>query len=289
MFEKFAKRVHDEVYKTFHTYKTTLFLCGAGKATGNSVREQIATHLSSSWFSYQYDMFYPEDLFDELLLGPGHHDLLSLENILADSVDAVVLVIESYGAVAELGAFASNDKLRKKLACVVDAKYKRRKSFIQYGPLRLLRDKKEGEIIYGDFSHVGRMIEPIRSAVSRIRRSTTKTAGVTNVVQAHHFVLPCIFLLEPVTRETLITLVKNASGCDPSTSAVLATGAISILTKKREVVLTASGYKLTQTGLNRFVSLGRRGWTRRTYKMNIMDELRVAVLNWRCRNKKLVI
>ncbi len=289
MLEQFAARVHNEVFKSFHTYKTTLFLCGAGKTTGDSVREQIATALSSRWFSYQYDMFYPEDLFDELLLGPGHHDLISLENILADSVDAVVLVIESYGAVAELGAFASNDKLRKKLACVVDVKYKKQKSFIQYGPLRLLRDKKEGEIIYGDFSDVWSMIERIRRAVSRIRRSTKKAAGVTNVVQAHHFVLPCIFLLEPVTRETLIILVKNASGCDPRTSTALATGAIAILTKNREVVLTASGYKLTPAGLNRFASLGRRGQTRRTYNAKTMDELRIAVLNWRCRNRKLEV
>lgn len=289
MLEQFARRVHDEVYKSFHTYKTTLFLGGASKTTGNSVREQIGTALSSGWFSFKYDMFYPEDLFDGLLLGPGHHDLLSLENILADSVDAVVLVIESYGAVAELGAFASNDKLRKKLVCVVDEKYKKRKSFIQHGPLRLLRDKKEGEIIYADYSDVGRMIEPIRRAVSKIRRSTTRVAGVTNVVQANHFVLPCIFLLEPTTRETLIALVKNASGCDPRTSTALVSGAIAILTKNREVVLTATGYKLTPAGLNRFASLGRRGWTRHTYNAKTMDELRVAVLNWRCRKKKPMV
>ena len=130
MLEYIAKQIHEEVYKSFHTYKTTLFLCGAGRSTVGSVRKKIDDILKSEWFSYQYDIFYPEDLFDELLLGPSHHDLISLENILADSVDAVVLVVESYGAVAELGSFVSNNKLRKKLACVVDKRYKKDKSFI---------------------------------------------------------------------------------------------------------------------------------------------------------------
>jgi len=289
MLDRFAKQIHDEVYKSFHTYKTTLFLCGAGRTTAGSVREQIDDALKSGWFSYQYDMFYPEDLFDELLLGPGHHDLISLENILADSVDAVVLVVESYGAVAELGSFASNNKLRKKLACVVDKRYRREKSFIQHGPLRLLRDKKEGEIVYGDYADVPRMIEPIRRAVGRIRKAAKKKTGVTNVVQAHHFLLPCVFLFEPVTRDTLVTLVKHASGSGLRTATALSTGAISILTKNRDIVLSPDGYRLTPSGIDRFASLGRRGWTRYTFNPSTMDKLRTAVLNLRCRGKQLRI
>ncbi|MBU1701422.1 MAG: retron St85 family effector protein [Candidatus Eisenbacteria bacterium] len=289
MLEYFAKKIHDEVYKGFHTYKITLFLCGAGRATTGSVRERIDDALRSEWYWYKYDMFYPEDLFDDLLLGPGHHDLISLENTLAESVDAVVLVVESYGAVAELGSFASNNKLRKKLVCVMDEKHRKEKSFIQHGPLRLLRDKREGEIVYGNYANVASMIEPIRRAVGRIRSAVKKNTGVTNVVQAHHFILPCVFLFEPVTRDELMTLVKHASGTALDMATVLATGAISILTKNRYIVLAPDGYKLTPSGLGRFASLGRRGLTGHTYDPSAMDKLRTAVLNWHCRGKKLRI
>jgi hypothetical protein len=134
--ELFARRIHDEVYRRFYSYKTTIFLCGASPDKKDSVREQLQKALMDKQYSYMYDIFFPEDLFEELISGPHHQDLISLENILADSVDVVILAIESTGAIAELGFFASNAKLRKKLICLVDQKHKKDRSFIKYGPLR---------------------------------------------------------------------------------------------------------------------------------------------------------
>lgn len=285
--EPLAKKIHDEVYKRFYGYKTTVFLCGAGGHSTDSVREQLNKELTTSWYSFHYDMFYPEDLFDELLFGPKHQDLISLEGILADSVDAIVLIIESYGAVAELGAFSSNNKLRKKLICIVDEKYKKKKSFINYGPLRLLKDKHEGHIIYSDYDNIQASVDYIRRKISDVKKSMSKKVDVTNVVQAHHFILPCIYLLEPVTRDQLTQLVKYASGVDARKAAALTTGAISILNKKKEIALSPLGYSLSPVGLERFSNLGRRGWTQHTYNTATMDDMRVAILNWQCRGKNL--
>lgn len=285
--EPLAKRIHQEVYRRFYDYKTTIFLCGAGSDVAGSVREQLDNELTHSWYSFHYDMFYPEDLFDELLFGPKHQDLISLENILADSVDAIVLIIESFGAVAELGVFASNTKLRKKLICIVNENYKKKKSFINYGPLRLIKDKHEGHIVYTDYNDVNKSIEYIRRKISEVKKDRSKKADVTNVVQAHHFILPSIYLLEPVTRDTLTQLVKFASGVDARKAAALTAGAISILNKKREITLTPTGYRMSPAGLIRFGKLGSRGWTRHAYDISAMDKIRVAILNWKCRGKRL--
>ena len=142
------------------------------------MREQINNALLSEWYSYRYDIFRPEDLFGELMSGPHHQDLIALENMLADSVDAVVLAVESWGAVAELGSFASNPRLRKKMVCLVDRQYKKSRSFINRGPLRLLKDRKEGEVLYIDFSDAASDID----RVQRFRNQGGK--HVQNVVEA---------------------------------------------------------------------------------------------------------
>ena len=285
----FSKTIHDEVYRTFFDFKTAVFLCGAGVKCGISARAQIEKLLREWRFFYRYDIVHPEELFDELLFGQNHQDLLTLENILADSVDAIVLVIESYGAVAELGAFASNSRLRGKLVCVVDGKHKKAKSFINYGPLRLLKDTGQGEIVYADFSRIDIAIEPIRKAITKVKRATTKSSRVNNVLQAHHYILPCIFLLEPASRDLLIELVTHASGTSKTAAIAITSAALSILRKNREVILTSEGYRLTMGGYKRFLALGRRGRSEMTFDPAALDRLRVAVLSWQYRGKSLTV
>jgi hypothetical protein len=277
--EWLAKRIHQEVYSRFYTYKTAVFLCGAGSDAKNSVREQINNALLSEWYSYRYDIFRPEDLFGELMSGPHHQDLIALENMLADSVDAVVLAVESWGAVAELGSFASNPRLRKKMVCLVDRQYKKSRSFINRGPLRLLKDRKEGEVLYIDFSDAASDIDRVREAIARVRKHGSKSAALASVVQAHHFVLSCIYLTEPVARGGLVLLVRHASGADEKRAEDLTAGALAVLNKNREVHVTAEGYRLSKDGLARFAVLGRRGRAGQTVNVKAMDALRVAILN----------
>ena len=287
MLERLAIRIHDEVYRKFYDYKTTIFLCGAGSKSPESVRQQIDRELTTRRYSYMYDMFYPEDLFGELLFGPNHHDLMTLENILADSVDSIVIAVESYGAVAELGTFASNPQLRIKLVCIVDKKYKKDKSFINYGPLRLIRSTHEGQIVYGDYQDVPAMMDRIRRAISKAKRTPGKTTDVKNVVQAHHFILSSIYLLQPVSRDVLIELVTHASSTNTQTSTALTAGALSILSKKREIELSPDGYRLAELGMEHFKALGRRGRTKRSFSIESMDQIRIGILNWKYRGKPL--
>ena len=278
--ELLARRIHEEVYSRFYDYKTAVFLCGAGPRVEGSMRERINGALLSGRDSYKYDIFRPEDLFEDLMAGPHHQDLIALENMLADSVDALVLVVESYGAVAELGSFASNPKLRKKLICVVDRRYKKDRSFINLGPLRLLKDTKEGKVLLADFSSADPDVEPVRRAIAQVRKHGPKSATVANMVQAHHFVLSCMYLLEPVERRWLVLLVRYASAADERRAEALTSGALAMLNKNREVHLGPEGLRLSKAGLARFVALGRRGRVGQTMNVRAMDAMRVDILNW---------
>jgi hypothetical protein len=89
----------------------------------------------------------PEGLFDDLL-EKKTYDLLALEEILAQSVDAIVIFPESPGSFAELGAFSGNESLRQKTICVCEEAYKTALSFINVGPIKILKSVKPSRVIY---------------------------------------------------------------------------------------------------------------------------------------------
>ncbi len=65
-------------------------------------------------------------------------DLLELEKYFAALVSVIPIVCESYGSIAELGAFVSDEIIRNKLYIIIDEKFyvgKQAKSFIRWGPI----------------------------------------------------------------------------------------------------------------------------------------------------------
>jgi hypothetical protein len=59
-----------------------------------------------------------------------------MESDLAALADLVIIIVESAGTFAELGAFSLSDPLRKKVLPIVDAQFRDQPSFISTGPLR---------------------------------------------------------------------------------------------------------------------------------------------------------
>lgn len=302
MLEAIAERLNSDVFIRVLDPKTTIFLCGKALDAKDSLRAKIAQELNNVPFWFRYSIVYPEDLFEELLSGPFHQDLLTLENVLAESVDAVVLVPESYGAVAELGAFADHRVLRRKLVCVQDQRFKKATSFIAYGPLRLLRDLRAGRIVYVDPNNVLEGMQRIRDAISAVKKKTAthKKKGV-NAINADRFLLPSIYLFEPVDHRTLQDLVKYASGAgDKNASAIVAAG-LSVLRKRGSVVRTpegysyasntveraSEGYRLTAGGRAEFRNMNVRGRWNHYYDPSALDRLRIDLLTRMCRGKSI--
>lgn len=71
----------------------------------------------------------------------NYHDWLSFESEFAQIVDLIILFSESYGSVAELGAFAMVEEIALRLLVVMDDKNYADPSFVKLGPVRRLEAK----------------------------------------------------------------------------------------------------------------------------------------------------
>lgn len=95
------------------------------------------------------DIARPEDYPDWLAFS-GYDDLLLFERDAGFLSRAIVLFVESEGAMAELGAFALDEQLHKKLFVIISRKYREheyRQSFLNLGPLKRIESlrSEEGE------------------------------------------------------------------------------------------------------------------------------------------------
>lgn len=283
---RISNKIRDDIYKPAFTFKTTLFLCGADINQKDKIRHQIAKALK---WEFWYDIIYPEDIFDELLYSSKTKDLLSLEGLLADSVDAVVIIPESPGSFAELGAFANDEKLRKKLICVVDEKYKKDKSFINQGPLKLVKKTNPFGLVFIDPKDVQTEVVKLISALRKMKKVSAKKGDRLSLLQLENFLLPSIYLLEPVSKNTLIHLVAAAAG-DEKNAFQTTTTTLTILIKKKQIQLTTEGYKLTKLGLENFFTFQKTKTRikRQDEKIEI-DNIRLEILNLKNRKKKLKV
>jgi hypothetical protein len=301
-----AKKIREDIFKPAFTFKTTIFLCGADISQKTTTRYKISQALTSSFeYSMYYDLIYPEDIFDELLYSSHSPDLLSLENLLADSVDAVIMIPESPGSYTELGAFASNEKLRTKLVCVIDEKYRKAKSFINKGPLRLVKEVNKTNIVYVNLDEIGKNIvsgiksfsflsrdpeiDKIVSALRKLKKTSSKDENKVTLLQLDKFLLPAIYLLEPVSKSTLIEIVASTiEDTKYSTSSTIT--ALTMLSKKRYVELIDESYKLTELGTNEFLSFRKKNSRYKEQDKTIaIDNLRLEILNLKIRKKKLKV
>lgn len=287
---KLAKKIKEDIVSPVDLYKTSIFLCGSGERNGKTGREIIAKELEGGhlFYVYRYNIIYPEDIFAQLLHGSQSVDLLSLENMLAESVDVIIIIPESPGAIAELGAFTNNEKLLNKIICLQDTKYKKGKSFISSGPIKLLKSLKNKQVLYVEFNKIDKHISKIREGINRAKKSNIRRLDYINLLQVENFVLPAIYLLETADKDILIKLVKEVlNPNDKNFASHATTASLTILSKNKQVFLTSKGYKLTGFGLNHFINLGKKN--RRSYSidLNKLDDLRIDILTWRLRNKKL--
>lgn len=287
---KVALKIKADFYKPVNTYKTTIFLCGADLKDRTKTRFKLAEALKRSWLESNWiDFVYPEDIFDDVLYSNKGMDLLSLENLLAESIDVILIVPESPGSFAELGAFANDSKLRQKMVCVVDQKYRKDKSFINQGPLKLVRAANDKGVLFIDPGNIGASVKEIHSAIKRVKKSSTKNNDKISMLQLENFLLPTIYLMEPLTRDGIVEMVKNVNQ-DTNNSFHFSMTALSSMTKKKLIELGDEGYKLTTLGIKHYYNLRSvNGRNKLQKEIVALDNMRLEILNSKLRNKKLKI
>lgn len=256
-----------------------IFLCGGDVNDVRFGRYKMAQALSTI---DRFELFYPEDLFDDLLAGQGQHSLLSLENILADSVDVIIIIPESPGSFSELGAFSNNTKLSQKMICVQDNKYRFKKSFLNYGPIRLLKSINPKSVLRCDFNvldslhHNLTFYKKLIGSINSIRKKVPVKQNISNILYADKFVLPCIYLMDGINNVLLYDLLNKATGQDKILCEIIVKSALSRLMKERVIMRTSLGYHITDIGME-YVST--------KFNRNSLDRLRLEMMNFQNRSK----
>lgn len=131
---------------------TTVFLCGPGQTAGNfGVRESVRKGLESvNNVSVTYGEEI-EEIPDFKHLGT---DLQTLEYGFAFAADFTILIIDSPGAIAELGAFSMIPNIRRRLVALVPSQFYDSNSYIARGPLSLLARNDTSSVIYYDANKI---------------------------------------------------------------------------------------------------------------------------------------
>lgn len=279
-----AKKVLDDFYKPLNNYKITAFLCGTSLDEMERLRYKINEQLKNNLL---FDVILPEDLFAELLYSS---DLVSLELMLANSVDVIIIAPESPGSFSELGAFANDERLLEKLICIVNSKYKKDRNFISQGPIKQIKKRNKNNIIYIDADVDRSLISKISTSAKKIKGSMNMTNNKLNLLQIPNFLLPLIYLLGPVSKNDLINLVRHASEYNKQASHAT-TATLALLTKKRMIEQKVTGYELTALGISEFFDFKqtRRSAYDKFSKLNELkfDDLILEFYNYKYRHKKI--
>ena len=125
--------------------KLKVFLGGkAPEGRHDDVRLQVRLLLAAQ---LGCDVFMGEDIDARDQLPRADRDHLTIEVEEAEQRDLIIMFLQSPGTISELTAFAMRPSTNPKLVVFNDVKYKGQKSFLNKGPLRLL---KPDQIIYYD-------------------------------------------------------------------------------------------------------------------------------------------
>jgi len=141
-----------------------------------------------------------------LLASQAGLSALKMERDLAALADLVLVIVESPGTFAELGAFSLSDDLRKKLLPIVGIEYQGASSFIATGPLRWIDDESEfAPTIYVSLPRILQAVDEVEERIGRIER--TGAVKITDLAASPKhllfFLCDLVAVIHPATSEMI--------------------------------------------------------------------------------------
>lgn len=225
----------------FRSVGPVLFLCGAA---GSSCRDTLRDHLRK--YNVTLRVFYAESVWEQIASRTGR-SALQMESELAALADLVVIIVESPGTFAELGAFSLSDPLRRKVLPIVDTQYRNQPSFITTGPLRWIdADSTFAPGIYVSLSRILMAIDEIQERITRIPKAHTVKIEDLATSPKHllFFLCDLIAVIYPATIEMvehyLGRIAPSRLSSDISVSTLVGLGVAMQLLKHKDV-LTRDG------------------------------------------------
>jgi hypothetical protein len=197
----------------FRRLKHILFLCGgAASHTRDVLRDYLRKHAPN------LGLFYAERVWEQIA-AHGDRSALRMEADLAALADLVLIVVESPGTFAELGAFSLSDPLRKKLLPIVDKQYFHHGSFISTGPLRWVdSDSDFAPTIYVSLNRILEGIDEIEERIARIPNSHTVKISDLAASPKHllFFLCDLISVIQPATVEMIDFYLSKIAPSSPA-------------------------------------------------------------------------
>lgn len=190
-----------------------VFICG-GDAQYHPNRQILETYFEVHLKKFL--TFRAEDAWSVISKHSNAENSLAHEEWLAGFSDIVIILVESFGTVAELGAFSLSPQLRRKLLPILNVEYQNANSFINTGPVKWINsDSKFKPCIYTNFETILTAIPEIEKRIDiNFHDTSTERFGkykFTNKVMLF-FTLQILVALGPISPEEVSNITFDLLG-----------------------------------------------------------------------------
>lgn len=200
--------------------RKVIFLCGGS----NLFRRDRIKQIIKDRHADSFYIFHAEKVWDEMKKMEWIN-VLEMENYLAELADSVVIILESKGAICELGAFSQVESLRPKILVINNIDHINSSSFICTGPIDILFHHSEykplhfkyGKSLLGltldSFLSKPDDIQKLDNALIKIKltKRTYDTSATAKDLQSLFFaLLDIVRIAYPISKTELIALFKLA-------------------------------------------------------------------------------
>lgn len=193
-----------------------VLVCGAQDRDGNvSGRNLILNYANRNLPHFKF--FQAEQVFSTLSYFKKKKDLLYLEDQFASYSDCIIVILESAGSFAEIGAFAIKDDIAKLLLVINDIRFIKDQSFINLGPVAKVNKMSIFRpTIYVNPEQIMKSAHILEERLSRIQRKQKKLEEIRNYEEFANckpkiklmFIADIISLLSPITKRELYKFIR---------------------------------------------------------------------------------
>jgi len=213
--ENLVRGFRDRVF-VFRKLKHVVFVCGGFESTR---RLDLVKYLGK-WCPEAL-VFQADDVWTEIAARNPGLNALALEEQLASLADMLLIIVESPGTYAELGAFSISPQLRPKLLPIIDASHRNKPSFINSGPVKWVDlDSSFGPTIYVRLESI---LEAGKAITDRLDLLPTPRPSMIKDLAAHpkhllFLVHDLVAIVGPTTADHVAFLVRAILGREPDMS-----------------------------------------------------------------------
>ena len=194
-----VRKIYSQLYKKDVDNTLNIFLCGADTGRTDSFR-----HLLNIEFQKyaRFNVVYPEFIF-ATILNQKESNLLELEDELASYVDLIIIPLEGQGTLAEIGAFTVNKKLLPKIIAINDIRFKNAKSFINLGPIDLIKKTSPNNLFYFTKGKETDILKDIVDSVYSKRIPKKDSYDLVNIFNLSRYLFYLIAIYQPLTKKVM--------------------------------------------------------------------------------------